>query len=66
MNFILALLSVPLVLLGVFLAPMFGFHFCPQEAAMVGASLAVIPVVGPYLKAKLISISAKGHCCKGH
>ncbi len=36
------------------------FHWCPDETAALLAFLALVPFLGPWLRAKL----SKRHCCE--
>lgn len=58
----LALLALPFVAIAAVVAPMFGIHFCAEEAVMVSGGIVSLPIVGPYIKARL-KRNHTAHCC---
>lgn len=62
MTRILSFLALPLVIVALLLAPLFGMHFCKDEALPLLAGATALPIIGPYVKSKLWPRS-KPHCC---
>lgn len=58
MTRILSILALPFIAVAMLLAPMFGLHFCPEEAIPLLAGAASLPFIGPLLKRR-----SKAHCC---
>lgn len=65
MRALLSLLALPLVLIAMLVAPLFGIHFCPEEALPVAVGIGALPFIGPTIKRKLLKRS-EPHCCVDH
>ncbi len=64
----LSWLALPFVALAMVVVPLFGGHFCPQEAIPLLGGAAALPLIGPGAR-RLVGLlrRRKPHCCDtGH
>ncbi len=64
MRRILSWLALPFVALAMVVVPLFGGHFCPQEAIPLLGGAAALPLLGPSVRRLLARLRRqKPHCC---
>lgn len=63
---ILTWLALPFILLAMVVVPLFGGHFCPQEAAIALGVAGGLPFIGPLVRRALARWHghSRSHCCE--